>query len=186
VQGYQYKGYLERGRFVLLNSRGDTVLHPDGDYYMNFAFLDFNQDGNKDVLLEVSDNTPGRYELFLYSPKSRKFKEVKGFYDFASPYPIKGTRYYYSYNRAGCADNTWESYLFYIDNYKPVKLGYINGEGCGIKDGIYIYRQSGNKKTIIETLPLNTIEKYKDYKWGFLKNYWTRNHRKFLPTKSSG
>lgn len=186
VQGREYKGNLERSHFVLLDSHGDTVLQPKGDYYMSVAYPDFNQDGNKDILLEVNDNTPGRYELFLYSPKTRKFIEVKDFYYFATPEPIKGTRYYYSYNRAGCADNTWESFLFYIDNYKPVKVGYINGEGCGIKDGIYIYKQTGDTKAIIETLPLKTIEKYKDYKWGFLKSYWIKNYRKFLPKKSSG
>jgi hypothetical protein len=180
VQGRQYKGNLEKSHFVLLNSHGDTVLYPGGDYYMSYAFRDFNQDGNKDVLLEVSDNTPGRYELFLYSPKRHKFKEVKGFYDFATPVPIKGTRFYYSYNRAGCADNTWESYLFYIENYKPVKLGYINGEGCGNKDEIYIYRQRGNKKALIKTLPLKTIEEYKEYKWGFFKSYWTKYYRQFI------
>ena len=180
VQGRQYKGYLDKSHFVLLNSQGDTVLHPEGDYYMSFAFPDFNQDGYKDILLEVSDNTPGRYELFLYSPKSRKFKEVKGFYDFAAPEPIKGTKFFYSYNKAGCADGTWESYLFYIENYKPVRLGYINGEGCGIKDGIYIYQQRESKKKLIKTLPLNTIEKYKDYKWGFLKSYWTKYYQRFV------
>ena len=180
VQGRQYKGYLDRSHFVLLNSQGDTVLHPEGDYYMSFTFPDFNHDGYKDILLEVISNTPGQYELFLYSPKSHKFEEVKDFYDFATPEPIKGTRYYYSYNRAGCADNTWESYLFYIENYKPVRVGYINGEGCGIKDGIFIYRQRGGKKILTETLPLKTIEKYKEYKWGFLKSYWTKYYRKFL------
>jgi len=175
VQGRLFKGYLDRGRFLLLNSKQDTVLHPDGDYYMGFAFLDFDRDGNKDIVLEVSDNTPGRYKLFLYSPKAHKFKEVKNFYDFAAPEPIKGTKFFYSYNKAGCADETWESFLFYINNYKPVKIGYINGEGCGIKNGIYIYQQRESKKTLIKTLPLKTIERYKDYKWGFLKSYWTKN-----------
>ena len=180
MQGHQYNGYLDGSRFVLLNSRGDTVLHPDGDYYMSFSFLDFNRDGNKDILLEVSDNTPGRYELFLYSQKEHTFKKVKNFYAFATPKPIIGTKFYYSYNKAGCADETWESFLFIIDDYRPVILGYINGKGCGIKDGIYIYRQTGDKKKLITTLPLKTIEKYKDYKWGFIKSYWTKNYRKFL------
>ena len=108
------------------------------------------------------------------------FKEVKNFYDFAAPESIAGTNFYYSYNKAGCADETWESLLFRIDNYIPVILGYINGDGCGIKDGIYIYRQRGENKTLINKLPLKTIQSYKDYKWGFLKSYWTKNYRKFI------
>ena len=40
MQGHHYKGYLDGSHFVLLNSRGDTVLHPDKDYYMSFSFLD--------------------------------------------------------------------------------------------------------------------------------------------------
>jgi len=176
----KYKGHLERSRFLLLNAHGDTVLNPDGDYYLNFTYRDFNQDGNKDILLEMSGNPSDKYELFLYSPNSRSFKKVKGFENFGSPKPIEGTYYYYSYSRSGCADETWISYLFFIEHYEAVKLGCINGEGCGIKDGIYIYRQRGSKKLMIETLPLKTIEQYKEYKWGFIKSYWTKHYRKFL------
>jgi hypothetical protein len=35
-------------------------------------------------------------------------------------------------------------------------------------------------KELVKTLPLNTIEKYKDYKWGFIKQFWTKNYSSFL------
>ncbi|GAA4753078.1 hypothetical protein GCM10023229_37640 [Flavisolibacter ginsenosidimutans] len=67
-----------------------------------------------------------------------------------------------------------------MTNYKAIKIGYINGEGCGIDDGIFIYRLSGDKKKLIRRLPLDIIGDYKDYKWGFLKQYWTKNYPRFL------
>ena len=58
-------------------------------------------------------------------------------------------------------------------------MQYINGEGCGI-DGIFIYRVWGGKKKLIKRLPLDTIIDYKNYKWGLLKQYWTKNYQKFV------
>ena len=180
IHGRNFTGILADEHFILLSSHGDTLLKPEGNYYMDFQFKDMNHDGNKDILLAVNDNTPNTYELYLYQPNTRKFKEVSGYDDVPYPQPIKGTNYYYSYFHAGCSDYTWGSHLFFIKNFKVIKIGFIDGEGCGIKDGIYIYRQIGSKEKQIKVLPIATIQKYKLYKWGFLKDYWTKHYTEFL------
>ncbi len=78
----------------------------------------------------------------------------------------------------------WDSDLFYIQDFKAVKVANISGIGCsdkvGKKDGIYVSKLRGDKKRLMQTLPISTIERFKDYKWGFIKEYWTKNYRKFL------
>jgi hypothetical protein len=148
--------------------------------YFDFKFQDFNQDGFKDLYLDLGGNTPEKYSLFIFIPSTGKFKEIQNFSDYPDAKQIKGTKYYYSYSKGGCADNTWDSDLFYIQNSSAIKVGSIHGEGCGIKDGIYMYNVKAGKDKLVKTLPLNTVEKYKDYKWGFLKQYWVNNYRQFL------
>lgn len=77
----------------------------------------------------------------------------------------------------------WDSDLFNIQNFKAVRIGNISGRECensGIKDGVYINTVRGEKKTLVKTLPASTLAKYKDHKWGFIKDYWTRNYKQFL------
>lgn len=77
----------------------------------------------------------------------------------------------------------WTSDLFYIENYHCIKIGSINGYECEnseIKDGIYIAKISGEKKSPIKELPIRTLKRYKEYKWGFIADYWKRNYGLFL------
>ncbi|NTS44041.1 hypothetical protein HRG84_24390 [Flavisolibacter sp. BT320] len=150
------------------------------DSYVKFEFKDFNRDGYKDLFLEWGGNLPERYSLYLFVPVYASFKEVKHFSDFPAATPIKGTGYYYSYYRNGCADNAWGSDLFQIQNYKAIKIGRIKGEGCGIENGIYIHRVKAGKTTLTETLPLQTINAYKERKFGFIHQYWTKKYRQFI------
>ena len=60
------------------------------------------------------------------------------FSDFPAATPINGSGYYYSYYRNGCADNAWGSHLFRIEKDTAIKVAHIKGDGCGIKDGIFI------------------------------------------------
>jgi hypothetical protein len=176
----RYIGHLDAFGFSLLTSKGDTVLNLPQESYFDFKFKDFNLDNFKDLYLEYSGNTPEKYSLFLYVPPQGNFKEIKNFSDYPDAKPVKGTKYYYSYSRGGCADNTWDSDLFYIKSSSSIKIGSIHGDGCGIKDGIYIYNVKDGRNILIKTLPLNTIKDYRDYKWGFLKQYWNNNYRQFL------
>lgn len=179
IKGKRYTAHLQKLGFFLYDNRQDTILSVPQSY-ANFDFEDFNSDGYEDIYLDWGGNISNKFSLYLFIPSKGRFKEIKDFELFPDAKLIEGTKYYYSYHRAGCADNTWYSDLFYIANYTAIKIGMIYGEGCGIKDGIYISRIKQNKKTLIKTLPLDTIKKYKDYKWGFIKQYWTKNYRTFL------
>ncbi|MGZ3912039.1 MAG: hypothetical protein ACXVBR_18275 [Flavisolibacter sp.] len=150
------------------------------DHYVKFEFKDFNKDRYKDLFLEWGGNLPERYSLYLFVPSTASFREVRNYADFPAVSPIKGTSYYYSYYRNGCADNSWGSDLFQIKDYKAIKIGRIKGEGCGIEEGIYIHRVKAGNNTLIETLPLQTINAYKEGKYGFLHKYWTKKYRQFI------
>ncbi len=180
IVGKQYIGHLDQWGFCLTEPRGDTILNlPQSDYF-DFKSEDFNKDGFKDLYLELGGNMPERYALYLFVLSTGKFKELKNFSDFPSAQLVPGTTCYYSYYRSGCADNAWGSYLFYIRDYTAVKAGKIKGEGCGIDDRIDIFKVVHNRESFIMRLPLNTVEKYRDNKWGFIKSYWLKNYEKFL------
>lgn len=182
IQGEIYEGFLNPNGFYLLNSKNDTILKKSGDYFA-IEFKDFNEDGNNDIFLDKGGNMPEWFDLLLYAPSPHNFKIVKGFDAFPAPEQISGTKYFFSYHKSGCADMNWDSDLFYIDNFKAIKLGNISGRECennGINDGLHIYKVQGNKKNLLKTLPIETIGKYKDYKWGFIKDYWTINYKQFL------
>jgi len=78
----------------------------------------------------------------------------------------------------------WDSDLFYIDNFKAVRIGNISGRECnnrhGVKDAIAINKVQSGKIKRVKTLPIETIRKYDDFKWGFIKDYWTTNYKLFL------
>ena len=177
IKGKKYIGVLNYQGLILLNSKHDTVLQYKGDYW-GFHFRDFNKDGYKDIFLDHGGNTPERYSLFIFLPLSSKFKEIKDFELFPDPKQIKGTKYYYSYHKSGCADSNWDSDLFYINNFRAIRLGNIAGRECNnrdIKDAIYIYRVHQDKKSLLKIVPIDILKRYKDFKWGFIKDYWTRN-----------
>ncbi len=175
-----YTGLLDQWNFYLTGDKKDTILNLPAEDFVGFKFKDFNKDGYKDIFLEWGGNMPDRYSLYIFASSTSSFKKLHIFSDFPAAAPVHGTKYYYSYYPAGCSDNAWGSHLFYIKNYKTIKVGNIRGDGCGIKNGIYVYKLSGVKKDLVRTLPLNVIEKYKDYKLGFLKQFWSKNHRTFL------
>jgi len=127
-------------------------------------------------------NVPGIADLIVYDIKNQKFVQVENFSKFPDSRPITETKYFYSYHRSGCADMDWDSDLFYIENFKTIKIGNISGRECEntiVKDGIYIYSITGENKKLIKTMPIGTINKYKDYKWGFIKDYWSKNYKLF-------
>lgn len=174
--------YTSTYNMYILKNNLDTIFK-ETDAAYDFEFKDFDMDGYKDIRLYYMTNVPGIEGLLLYNPKSKTFKNVPNFQDFPSPVKIGGTQYYYSYHRSGCADMNWTSDLFYIENYQCKKIGTINGYECensGVKDGIYIAKVSGAKKTVISELPISTIKRYKEYKWGFIANYWNNNYRLFI------
>ena len=116
-----------------------------------------------DIRTFVFSNTPNQCENYLYDKENKTFRLVEDC-DLDIQL-IKGTRYYYSYNRAGCADMNWESYLSKIENYKLVLLGYIHGQGCDfrVKENpqvIKIYKilnKGNNQKKLIKKTSVSKV-----------------------------
>jgi len=159
----------------------------DAGELFNLEFPDFNDDGNKDIMVAYMGNN-FTYNLYLFDKISNEFKYVEGFDRFPEAIQLKtNPTYYYSYHRAGCADMNWVSDLFYIDNFKSIHIGHIYGKGCDLEvrknpQVIEIYKITDNKEEngkLIEKLPyLKTITS-RGGKWDFIKKYWNANYRKF-------
>jgi hypothetical protein len=173
--------YTSSYELFIIKSKNDTI-YKEADSAPDFEFKDFDGDGYKDINLYYMTNVPGIQNLLLYDKIDKTFKTVNDFSYFPSPHRINNTKFYYSYHRNGCADMNWASDLFYIENFKAIKIGSIFGYECensGIQDGIYIYKVNNNKKALLEEIPIRTLKKYEDHKWGFMKEYWIRNYKKF-------
>ncbi|MGY0041238.1 XAC2610-related protein [Pedobacter sp. NJ-S-72] len=97
----------------ILNSNGLIIFQDStNNEFSSFKFIDFNGDGYKDLLISYATNVPGIQDLILFNPKNNKFRKVTGFTGFPASQRIKGTNYYYSYHRSGCADMYWDSDLY--------------------------------------------------------------------------
>ncbi|HVY75299.1 MAG TPA: hypothetical protein VG890_10740, partial [Puia sp.] len=178
IQGKKYCGFLTSGGFQLLDSKNEIYLKYSGDYF-TWDFKDFNKDGYEDIYLDKGGNTPERFDLLLYVPTTKTFRKVKDFENFPASENISRTKYFYSYHKSGCADMNWDSDLFYIKDFKAVRLANISGRECensGVKDGLYISKLSGEKKLLFKALPIDTVHKFKNDKWGFIEKYWTENY----------
>jgi len=178
IGGVRYTGIMTQDSVYLRDRRGHNLLRLLNDYF-SFEFKDYNGDGYRDLLLEVGGNTPEVMDVYLYSPSRHGFRELKDAREFPAPTRIKGTPYYYSYHKGGCADLIWGSDLFYIHNGAAIALGNIHGEECKIEEGVYIYKIRSGKKQLVKKLPIATIHTYKDDKWGFIEAYWKKNYKRF-------
>ncbi len=136
-------------------------------------------DGMQDIRVHFTGS--GLENLLLYDSLHKSFVQVENFDAYPEPLPVQGTRYYYSYRHSGCADMDWNSDLFYIAGYKTICIGNIEGLQCddpGEKQGIFIYKIHNDKKSLYQTLPVDSIAGYDD-KWGFIKSYWANNYGRF-------
>lgn len=163
---------------IILNEKFDTI-YKHNDFIDEYKITDFNNDGYQDIELDYITNVPGIVDVLLFDLASGKFQIIEELGNYPSPIKIKKSEYYYSYERAGCADYNWESNLFYISNYKCVKIGNITGKGCGYekRNGIFINKIVDNKEVEINWIKRDTG--YYDDKWEFIEKYWTKNHLKF-------
>jgi len=150
-------------------------------------YPDFDSNGYTDILFAYIGNNP-TYFLYLFNNVTNSFVKIQNYSEF--PYSRKlsvNPKYYYSYQRAGCADMNWVSDLFTISNLKITHLGHIYGQGCDANtieepQVIDIFRIPDNdrdRKILIEKLPyLENIPKFGD-KWDFIDKYWNKNYTKF-------
>jgi hypothetical protein len=180
-----YIRILKDGKFNgLLSIKGDTIAAIE-DIYSNIEFPDINEDGFKDIRTYFFSNTPNQCDNYLFDIKTKTFRLIEDCW--LDIQKVKGTDFYFSYERAGCADMNWESYLGKIENNKLIDYGYIYGQGCDfdIKENpqvIEIYKITGteeDQKKLIKTLPyLKHISEFSD-KWDFTETYWKQHYRKF-------
>lgn len=159
-------------RDLILESKEEAVVH-----HM-IGFQDFNHDGFEDVYLSYYTNVPGATTVLLYDPNAQNFKYIDGIQHFFNPVHIENTAYYYAYNRAGCADYNWESFLFAIQGYSAFELAYMNGIGCDDEEkGIFIYDNSDYKnQVLLEELPIVEPQE----KFDFIHDYWKSHWKKYV------
>lgn len=176
---------LKDNRFnCLLTLKGDTIIKSQ-DCYSKIIFLDINKDSYKDIRVNAFRNTPNQCDNYFYDRKSKTFNLIENCY--LDIKKIKGTEFYFSYNRLGCSDLNWESYLSKIEEFKLVNYGYMNGQGCDFKakenpQMITIYKvldTNYENNKFIEKLPyLKQISKNDD-KFNFIEKYWKQNCKGF-------
>ena len=164
--------------FTLKSSKGD-ILYKNDNNPSEYILTDFNEDGYLDIELHFMTNVPGVNELLIFDPELESFTEIENFSSFPSSLKIKGTDFFYSYHRSGCADANWDSDLFYFKENKAIKIGNIHTIECDNENdnGIYIYKVNGENKKQIKLIPIE--KKDFDNKWDFIEKYWTENYTEF-------
>ncbi|RZL34592.1 MAG: hypothetical protein EOO96_09275 [Pedobacter sp.] len=177
INGKTYTAFFHNnGNFYITNVKKDTVFKAIDQFGPDFTFVDFNKDGYNDIRFSYTTNVPGINDLILYDKKSASFKAVKNFDDYPDAKPILGTKYYYSYHKSGCADESWDSDLFYIKNFETHKLANISVD-CGT-DSLVISKVIEEEKKLYEVFSESKALKGID-KWIFIKQYWKKNYQKF-------
>lgn len=177
----------DTGNFAqLVKSKTDTITI-DG-VSGNIDVLKFDRDEFPDITFSYIGNNYTA-DLFIYDINSNTYQRVSGFTEVSSSKRLNSNpNYYYSYHRAGCADLNWMSHLFYIDNFQVYQVGEIYVKGCNVKESERAIEISKivtlDKIFIIETLPIDTLIQFDEYKWGFIRDYWNKNYQKFK-TKNS-
>lgn len=164
--------------FYIIKNVNDTI-HKLQDSGINFAeFVDFDEDSYKDILVYFHANNP-THELGLFDPATNTFKFIKNYTAYSGAIKIKGSNYYYSYHRSGCADSNWDSDLIVIKNYKAYKIGNIHTIGCEDekKNGIFIYKVNDNAKTLVKYISRKAG--YYNDKMDFIEGYWKKNYKQF-------
>jgi hypothetical protein len=146
-------------------------------------FLDFNNDGLIELEITWIYQT-NRSWLYLFDRIDSAFKRVSAFWGFPDAKTLsKGSQFFYSYVKTGCADNDWVSYLFKIQDFTTAKIAAIIGQGCEYNnsDSQIIIRKYTieNDFEQVEKLPYDQINSFSDHEWGFIKNYWRKNISRF-------
>jgi hypothetical protein len=174
-----YPGRDTSCNLTIINSKKDTVYIHRNYATNGFELEDFDKDGLLEIRMYHLSNIGGISELIMFNKTSKIFQEITNFIDFADPKKIDNTEYWYSYQRAGCADANWESKLFKIFDFKAIEIGEIDGIFCVHEPnkGIFVYRTSGKQKAQIYS-ENKWPENYQDVRV-YIADYWTHNYMKF-------
>lgn len=163
----------------ILNQSKDTVYKHDSFSSNGFEVIDLDENGMSDIRLNQISNVGGLGELIFFDPKNKVFKPIKDFIKFAEPTKIKKTKYWYSYQRSGCADMNWTSYLFYIKDYQAIPIGKIRSASCAgeSENGIFVYKTIGDQGVLVKKYSREAG--YYSDKWDFIDAYWNHNYQQF-------
>lgn len=153
---------------------------------IDMRFTDINNDKIPELLIVHGGNNFA-YELYMIDPNTKTYQLIDQFDLYPEAKQLDTDKNcYYSYHRAGCADMVWISDLFKIVNNKTVLLARIEGECCGSESGqqdrIVVLKKYPDKFVETDSFICSIIEKYDDTKWGFIKDYWTKNIKKYNNT----
>ena len=88
IQGKKFTAFLTKPGFSLFNDKNDILINIQDDYF-DLKFKDFNKDGYLDIYLDKGSNTPEWFDLFLYVPSIKRFRQIDGFNKFPDPQLIK-------------------------------------------------------------------------------------------------
>lgn len=160
--------------FYIINENNDTIFKESLD--PNFEFVDFDEDGYEDVMFTYMGNISVN-DVLLYTPEKNTFIKVDSLTNFPDPKRIEGTPFYYSYHRSGCADMSWDSDLFYIQDFKTHLIGNISVD-CDI-DTIFVHKVKNGEYILYKKLSLDVLDSYEEYKWGFIADYWSKYYKHF-------
>jgi hypothetical protein len=182
IFGELYTANFRNDGLLYIEDSSNKIVFRLNDSYPIFRFTDFDNDGYKDLLISHTSISFGIEDFIRFDNINKTFVQVEFFSSYPESKQIKGTNYYYSFHESGCADMNWDSDLFYIENFRIIKIGHIAGRKCdniNEKDGIYVYKISGDGKELIATLRIEILAKYAEFKLGFISEYWSLNYKKF-------
>lgn len=170
---------------IYVITKHDTTLLTNNDAIVpkGVEQVDLNQDGHKDIIVNLFSNTPGDQLHFLFEPGAHRFVPLRNADYYANAAPLEGADLCWSYNRAGCADYSWESWLFGIQGDSAYSLCHMVANICPADSfqSIHVYRSVKNHDIeVIDTLPADTSMEFFGKKWEIMTTYWRKNHKRFL------
>jgi hypothetical protein len=129
--------------FYIKDAAGKIVYSIMDSGIIGFKFVDFNEDGFKDVTVELRGVDSGGQDLVIYDPKSKTFK-LAG--NCSNAEKISNTKFYYTYEDC-CMGRNWSSDMFYIANAKIINVAHIKYQDG---EGLSFYKLKGSKNIFIE------------------------------------
>ncbi|WP_028376124.1 hypothetical protein [Leeuwenhoekiella sp. MAR_2009_132] len=178
IDKIRYEFFIDKnGEFKIKDESGE-IQFSQVENITDFEIKDFDLDGYKDVII-IHPSNRVLETLLIYNSSLQKFILIDNFTNYPSSKKIETSRFYYSYQGAGCAQNDWISHLYFIDNYKIIDKGLIVGYGClkNEKNGIYIYKIAEKDTTLIKYI--KNENGFGQEKFDLIDNYWSNNLEKF-------
>lgn len=183
--GVLYRLAQDTANHIYVLTKQDTNLLTDNDAIVpnGVEQVDLDQDGHQDIIVNLFSNTPGDELHFLFDPGARRFVPLRNADYYANTAPLEGANLCWSYNRAGCADYSWESWLYGIHGDSAFSLAHMEADICPGEPRpiIRVYLSRKNQDSILmDSIPADTSMEFFGKKWDMMTTYWRKNHKRFL------